>query len=174
MRKTVSALVTIRDADFAGYAVELYDPETQECVHKALIPKGRPGKLSVPVDVPEAPVERSPAVNRSTRRASKKQERRIAEDIGGRAQPASGALPHAKGDVRKQGKLRIEAKMTYAESYRLTRDVLDKIASHATFDEVPVVVVDFVDKRTQRVERSVAVVPYEDWVRISNAADVDS
>ena len=49
------------------------------------------------------------------KKISAKQERRMAEDLGGRVQPASGAMKHAKGDVRVMGVVRAEAKFTTAE-----------------------------------------------------------
>lgn len=53
------------------------------------------------------------------------QERRIAEDVGGREQPGSGSSWSAKGDVRKMGELRVEAKTTSAKTFILKlRDIL--------------------------------------------------
>ena len=72
------------------------------------------------------------------------------------------------------GRLRVEAKTTWAGSYRLTEAVLDKISAQASHGEIPVVVVDFVDKKTNKVRRSVVVVPYEDWVNeVNNGADIN-
>lgn len=66
------------------------------------------------------------------RNLSKKQEKGIAADMRGRTTPASGALrdPTAKGDVIAR-MFRVEAKMTGAASYSLTRAVLDKIETEA-------------------------------------------
>jgi len=58
---------------------------------------------------------------------------------------ASGALPSAKGDVRVQGRYRIEAKLTEGPSYRLQRAVLEKIVREAQRQlEIPVLRLSFV------------------------------
>ena len=62
---------------------------------------------------------------------SRLQERRIAEDIGGREQPASGASWSAKGDARKTGDLRVEAKFTEKDHYTLKLADLLKIRDEA-------------------------------------------
>ena len=64
-------------------------------------------------------------------RRAKKQEERIAEEVGGRAQPASGARWHSKGDVRAAGRLRVEAKHTSKPSYTLKLKDLLKIRQEA-------------------------------------------
>ena len=64
-------------------------------------------------------------------RQSKLQERRTARDVGGRVQPASGATPFAKGDVRKMGDIRIECKTTSGQSYVLKKSDLVKIRREA-------------------------------------------
>ncbi len=60
-------------------------------------------------------------------RRSQLQEKRIAKEIGGRVQPASGAGKHAKGDVRGDGIL-IEAKTTSKSEYVVKLKELKKIA----------------------------------------------
>lgn len=65
------------------------------------------------------------------RRKSVLQERSIAEDIGGRVQPGSGAPEFYKGDVRKAGDLRVEAKTTSKGSYALKSRELEKIRNEA-------------------------------------------
>lgn len=65
------------------------------------------------------------------RRKSVLQERSIAEDIGGRLQPGSGAPEFYKGDVRKAGDLRVEAKTTSKGSYSLKSSELEKIRNEA-------------------------------------------
>jgi len=54
-------------------------------------------------------------------RRSRKQEQRIAEEIGGRTQPGSGNTWHSKSDVRAILDLRIEAKYTDQDYYILKR-----------------------------------------------------
>lgn len=62
---------------------------------------------------------------------SKLQERRIAEDVGGRVQAGSGSSWRAKSDVRDLGKLRIEAKFTSKDTYALKLKDLLKIREEA-------------------------------------------
>ena len=76
-------------------------------------------------------VEGKPSRRKALRRGKKtsqKQEVEVAEEFGGRTQPNSGAMAGAKGDVRKKGELRIEAKYTAAGSYSLKLEELEKIA----------------------------------------------
>jgi hypothetical protein len=65
------------------------------------------------------------------KRRSVLQERRIAEDIGGRVQPGSGAPAFYKSDAVAGLDLRVEAKTTSKASYSLTTSVLDKIRNEA-------------------------------------------
>jgi hypothetical protein len=111
--------------------------------------------------------ERRPP-SKAVRRLSDRQERRIAEDIGGRTQPGSGNQPGAKGDVRRLGKDRIEAKLTFAQQYTIKLQELRKILSEATPGEAAALQVDFVDKDTKRVTDSWVLVPYEDWLKKVN------
>lgn len=57
-------------------------------------------------------------------RRSQLQEKRIAEDIGGRAQPGSGNTWHSKADARAILDLRVEAKFTDKDYYILKREDL--------------------------------------------------
>jgi hypothetical protein len=68
-------------------------------------------------------------MNRNKTR-SKLQEKRIAKDVGGKVQKASGATAFAKGDVRTEGLL-IEAKTTGQRSYRVDISEITKIQSEA-------------------------------------------
>lgn len=65
------------------------------------------------------------------RRKSVLQERRIAEDIGGRVQPGSGAPAFYKGDALVPGELRVEAKTTSKKQYAVKVSELDKIRNEA-------------------------------------------
>jgi hypothetical protein len=58
------------------------------------------------------------------------QERRTAEDVGGREQPASGATQFYKGDVRARDIL-VENKTTSSKQYGLKLRELEKIKSEA-------------------------------------------
>lgn len=68
-------------------------------------------------------------MNRNKKK-SQKQEKRIAEDLGGNVQKASGATDFAKGDVRADNLL-VEAKTTGQKSYRVDRDEITKIQAEA-------------------------------------------
>lgn len=71
---------------------------------------------------------------------------------------ASGALPFAKGDVRVQGKLRIENKLTQSGTYVLRWAVLKKIVSEAQRSlEIPVLQLDFIPARLSRPSLQLAV-----------------
>jgi hypothetical protein len=82
------------------------------------------------------------------KRASMKQETDIMEALGGRRQVGSGALAHLKGDGRVRDKYRVEAKYTRSNSYRLTRQELNKLRGECEGSEIPVFVIDYVDPET--------------------------
>jgi hypothetical protein len=64
-------------------------------------------------------------------RKSQRQEKYAARDLDGRVQPGSGSCDFAKGDVRVQGKLRLECKTTSKATFRLTLETLRKIRTEA-------------------------------------------
>lgn len=74
-------------------------------------------------------------ISRQQKRISRRQEQRMARDIGGRTQPASGALPNAKGDVRAMDFMRGEAKFTAKDHYILKKSDLDKIKEEAGLEK---------------------------------------
>lgn len=71
--------------------------------------------------------EQREEMNKYHRTRSQLQERRVAEDLGGRVQAASGAMPHAKGDVRVAGDVRVECKTTTRPTYILQLATIKKI-----------------------------------------------
>lgn len=75
--------------------------------------------------VPPTPWQRVQATKRARR-----SELELAKSTGGRRQPASGALPGRKGDVRTNGFL-VEDKFTDAKSYTLKADDWRKIEQEA-------------------------------------------
>jgi hypothetical protein len=79
-----------------------------------------------------------------TKKASLKQEKRVAKEVGGRATIASGALPSQKGDVR-SSRFLIECKTTEKDFFTFTRKVWDKIKKEAIRDGMryPVLSVEF-------------------------------
>ena len=77
------------------------------------------------------------------KKKSKKQEEKIAKDIGGRTTPGSGALWFSKADVRND-KYLIEAKFTDSNKYQLKYTTWDKIKREAINDglRIPVMQID--------------------------------
>jgi len=77
-----------------------------------------------------------------SQKRSRKQEKRLARDLGGRVQPASGA-GSAKGDVRVAGDVRAECKLTRAKSFNLKLSDLEKIEGEASGEEMPLLHLEF-------------------------------
>lgn len=75
--------------------------------------------------------------------------------------PGSGSGAE-KGDVKKyNGVFRVEAKTTTKASFRLTKEMVDKITDAALpHGELPAIIVEFIDQRGRPL-REVAVVPTE-------------
>ena len=70
------------------------------------------------------------------------QEKEIAKRLGGERVSGSGC-GRIKGDVRVKGILRVEAKTTKNESFRVTTEMLEKIEQAAiTEGEVPAMVIE--------------------------------
>ncbi len=94
----------------------------------------------------------------ASHRRAPKQERELAQRIGGRITVASGSKAE-KGDVRLKRVVRIEAKTTKNKSFSVTLDMIRKIEDAALgADEVPIIVVEFNDGNGKKV-CEVAVVP---------------
>tara|TARA_R100000808_G_scaffold512_2_gene2697 strand:+ start:16085 stop:16435 length:351 start_codon:yes stop_codon:yes gene_type:complete len=88
---------------------------------------------------------------------SASQERELAKRVGGRTVRGSGCGSE-KGDARLEKVCRIEAKTTSAKSFRVTRDMLDKLEEAALpSNELPALVVEFLEEGKPVGE--VAVVP---------------
>lgn len=78
------------------------------------------------------------------RKLSNKQEEKVAEELGGKVMPASGALAHSKSDVRVAGSMRIECKFTESDTYILKLADLVKIRNEAVKKfEMPVFQIEF-------------------------------
>lgn len=91
-------------------------------------------------------------------RRSKKQEAELARRFSGRLIPGSGNGVR-KGDVSRRGIVRIEAKTTQAESFRVTRRMVETIQDAASaMGETPVIVIEFLDAKGDP-ELEVALVP---------------
>jgi len=77
-----------------------------------------------------------------SQKRSRKQEKKLAQDMGGRVQPASGA-GSAKGDVQVTGTARAECKLTRKKSYSLKLAEMEKIEKEAFYDEIPFLQLEF-------------------------------
>lgn len=78
-----------------------------------------------------------------TGRLARKSEQKTARELGGRTQPASGATPWAKADVKTKALL-IEQKDTWAKSYILKAEDLEKLRMQAVLeDRIPVFKIRF-------------------------------
>lgn len=105
---------------------------------------------------------------RFMKKLAQKQERRNAEMLGARTQPGSGSSSRAKGDIRKLGEYRGESKFTFAESYSLTRAVLEKITSECGEGERPILFLDFKNKMNGRTHGSYVVLHEADFEDLVN------
>jgi Holliday junction resolvase len=104
-------------------------------------------------------------------RRAPKQERQLAERIGGRITVASGAKQFEKGDVRKTRVVRIEAKTTKNKSFSVTTEIIQKIEDAAlAAGEMPVIVIEL-NNMDPRKRVSVAVVPLYVLDMLSNNND---
>jgi hypothetical protein len=104
--------------------------------------------------------------------ASKKLEKKLAKKVGGYRTAGSGNK-HEKGDVRKRGLARLEHKATQAASFRVTKEMLHKIEMAAVgCDEIPALIVDFLDERGKSTGQEVAVIPMSYLMELLN--DVSS
>lgn len=90
---------------------------------------------------------------------AKKQEKELAKRGRGKITPGSGNQSQ-KGDIQKyNGVFRVEAKTTKNKSFSVTRDMVEKIEHAAlTRDELPAIVVEFIDERGKPISE-VAVLP---------------
>ena len=125
---------------------------------------------SLALEEPEVAVGHRKGLKKQ-RKVSREQEIEIADELGAKVQPASGAMSSAKGDVRKKGVLRLEAKFTTAKTFPLVREELDKIAGECINGEKPVFVVDYQDTLTHRLRGRYAVIPFDDLKDLLDAAD---
>lgn len=108
---------------------------------------------------------------KTVKQRSRKQEERIAREMGGKVTPGSGSVATAKGDVaRTRWGFRVEAKYTDAKSFRLTKDVLEKIRREAlSRGENWMIQLDF----TRKPARRVAVLDYEVLLGLLEELDGD-
>lgn len=126
--------------------------------------------VAAPEPSPEVAVKRWQKI----KKASRKQEKRVMDGIGGRVQPASGARPHNKSDGRLRDRIRMEAKFTYSNSYRVNLTDLNKLRSECQGHERPAFVVAFVDKPTGRTNDEWVLMTRSDWEKLVNNESVDN
>ena len=86
---------------------------------------------------------RTASKSNDNQRRSQTQEKQAEQRYGARRQPASGALPHAKSDLRDPGRVRVECKFTRAKSFTLKLEELKKLERERTGDEHPVFEIEF-------------------------------
>jgi hypothetical protein len=113
---------------------------------------------------------RSHNIAKRQKRTSRRQEDDIAENLGGRRQPGSGAIEGVKGDVRIYGRYRAEAKYTRNKSYRVTREELNKIRGECSGHETPLFVIDFVDPDTGRNPDRWVLMPFHRFKELDDKA----
>lgn len=125
-------------------------------------------------DISMEPLVTGPAPRRKALRANQKtslrQELDIEEEFGARRQPGSGNQAGAKGDHRRKGELRLEAKFTRDESYRLQLGDLYKLAGEAVGGELPVMVIDFLDPGTRKLRDRFTVIHSNDFKELHAAS----
>ena len=90
------------------------------------------------------------------KRVSRRLEKKVANDIGGRWSPSSGAVGD-KGDVRLKGRYRIEHKFTKKPVYSLKLADLDKVESECYGEEKPAFVIAFVGETNKELDSVVLV-----------------
>lgn len=103
--------------------------------------------------------------------ASSGLEKRVAKKVGGYRTAGSGNKKE-KGDVRLRGVLRIEHKATGNKSFSVTREMLEKIELAARgCDEIPILVVEFLDERGKPTGIQVAITPFQDILDLIDVAN---
>lgn len=121
----------------------------------------------------ESPTRRRRVTLHRQKKLSRNQEVEVALELNASVQRASGALKGSKGDGRRKGVLRFEAKYTEADSYQLKLAELEKIAAECHGRERPIMVVDFKQKGTGRLRDRFAVVRFDDAKEMFNAVGHD-
>lgn len=118
--------------------------------------------LSALVEPPDLSPGRRPPSKKLVKR-TRREERDLASDAGGRRQVASGALPGLKGDGYLRGVARWDSKMCFSKTVSWNFDDLVKIRGEAAFGEIPAIITAFTDKHTHQVRERWVTIPYETW-----------
>lgn len=124
------------------------------------------GEVTVHIEKP--PMDTKGPPSKRVKKASQRNERFIADSIGGRTQPGSGNQLGYKGDVRKRGQFRVEAKDSYSDQFILKLSTLHKISAECGIQEKPALIVTFVERHTHRTRERWAVVPFGQWEDMAN------
>ena len=104
---------------------------------------------------------------RKAKKASLRQELDIDEEFGTKRQPGSGNQPGAKGDNRRKGSLRLEAKHTEAQSFSLKLEELHKISGEASNGEMAGLVIDYLQPGTKKLIDRFVVIHSEDFKELN-------
>lgn len=105
--------------------------------------------------------KRLQGVKKAAHSYAPKQEKKLAEKLGGKVVKGSGC-GFDKGDVRIKGVVRIECKSTERNSFSVTDKIIRKIEDAATSaGELPFIQIDFITPQG-KIKNSVVVCPL--WV----------
>lgn len=126
------------------------------------------GKARIEFDFEDLAVESTITKGRrppsySTNKKSKQMEEAFAEAIGATRVSGSGA-GITKGDIRLPGRWRGELKnQLKTDSFRITRDLLEKIEAECAYPEKPVFGVEFLHKMSRAVVATWVLITRKDW-----------
>lgn len=116
--------------------------------------------------IPKFLSEESQRKDNTTRARSKRQETRIASDLGGRTTINSGAT-FGENDVRTDW-CEVEAKTTKKSSYPLKVGEWQKLRTKCDVKKIPMMVITF-----ESDEMDLAVLPYDDLVYLIGLANAN-
>lgn len=98
-----------------------------------------------------------------------KQEKDLSKRLGGHQIAGSGSKLR-KGDISVDGIARIEAKTTSADSFRVTKDMIDKIRrASLPSDQVPAIIVEFLSAKGAP-DGELAIIPVDMLEALIHAA----
>jgi hypothetical protein len=133
------------------------------------------------IDNKHGPRPQNPVLQRLERQAKQSPayhasaglEKKLATRTGGYRTAGSGNKL-TKGDVQKHGIFRIEHKATGAGSFRVTGEMLEKIElAGRGCDEIPIMVIDFLDDRGRSHSKEIAVLPFKDLLDLLDRLNND-
>lgn len=105
--------------------------------------------------------------------AAPRQEKKLAKRLGGQTITGSGSKLR-KGDVEVRGIVRIEAKTTSADSFRVSKEMLQKIRNASLpSDQVPAIIIEFLNAKGLP-EGEVAVIPVDMLETLIHGAKTNS